>query len=143
MWAWLSSVKPALAKLSVTAMLREQLALEKARSSHLEAEDKDLKAQLAVLQAKFDTEQANHNNTRNNLQELRGERAEEVAVWRTVESRQGKRTFGRWAAFCPKCHVPLSIGAFDVKCSANCGFSCDVKPSELRGALKSLEGEQA
>src|SRR6266446_10046687 len=123
MWAWVVTTKHALSKVSVAAMLREQLALEKAKGSKLESEVKDLKAQLA-------TEQSNHSKTSQELQKLQAEHEEEVRVWDAVEFRRGKRTFDRWKPFCPKCHLPLYRGSLVMMCSGNCGWSCNMKPDE-------------
>jgi hypothetical protein len=47
MWPWISSAKNVLSRFSVTAMLREQLALSHALSVKLESENMDLKAKVS------------------------------------------------------------------------------------------------
>jgi predicted O-linked N-acetylglucosamine transferase (SPINDLY family) len=42
--------------------------------------------------------------------QLAESQAEEVRVHRTVEFRRGKRTGGKWMAFCPKCGLPAAEG---------------------------------
>ena len=44
---------------------------------------------------------------------------EEIRIHRGIEFRCGNRTAGKWAAFCPKCHMPASNieGFVDVSCS--------------------------
>lgn len=65
--------------------------------------------------------------------QLAESQAEEVRIYRGVEFRRGKRTGGKWMAFCPKCHMPAQNGskpilyshdrAKVVFCSAICGWS--------------------
>lgn len=52
--------------------------------------------------------------------------SEEIRIHNSIEFRKGKRTGGKWAAFCPKCHLPTCNveGHTDVGCSdTKCGWS--------------------
>ena len=63
---------------------------------------------------------------------------EDVQLHWTMELRRGKRTDGRWMAFCPKCHMPL-VGQQNPKngrylgcCSAVCGWGPAILPKDVQ-----------
>jgi uncharacterized membrane protein len=48
--------------------------------------------------------------------------SEEIRIHRMIEFRRGKRTGGKWNAFCPKCHMPAGqvsgmVGEIQVLCT--------------------------
>lgn len=132
MFSSIVSAKGLLSKFSMTALLREQLAVAKARNSELESENKEVRV-------KFGLEQASHQKTREELERLKHEHAEDVRIWQGVEFRRGTRTGGRWTAFCPKCHSPIVRGSvLNVRCSANCDWSCNLTPEEVNEAIAAL-----
>jgi hypothetical protein len=63
-------------------------------------------------------------------QQLTTARAEDVLIHKCIEFRRGRRTGGKWQAFCPKCHMPAQkrgVRTADgftngVVCSAHCGW---------------------
>ncbi|ACB77051.1 hypothetical protein Oter_3776 [Opitutus terrae PB90-1] len=66
--------------------------------------------------------------------------AEEVRIHRSIEFRKGPRTGNRWAAFCPKCHMPAdtpSLGVY-IECTAQCGWTSSVKHLEFSRVLAEL-----
>lgn len=129
MWHWVSSLY---SKVSVTAMLREQLALEKARVSQLEEKVALLQAELQITQTELGNEKQEH-------QKLRQEHTEEVILWKIVEYRRGKRTFGRWRPFCPKCHLPLEVPDYsEIRCPANCGWTAHLRKKDVLEVIDGL-----
>ena len=123
-------------------MLREQLALSEAKAAKFEAENRELKAKVAVLDAELKLTREAHDQTNQQYQRLQKEHEEEVRAWRTVEFRRGKRTFKEWAAFCPKCKMPVHINPDYIgvpACSGNCGWTCGMTSRELLEILKFLE----
>jgi hypothetical protein len=128
MWNWLLKF---LSKFSVTAMLREQLSMSHAENKKLREDVASLKAELAIIQLNYD-------QTNQKYQRLNKEHEEEIYVWRTVEFRRGKRTFGNWAAFCPNCHMPINV-SFNVGCSGNCGWKPEMNRDEISQTLEDLE----
>jgi hypothetical protein len=64
--------------------------------------------------------------------------AEEVIIHRAIEFRRGKRTRGKWDAFCPKCHLPVMANEdYNATCTG-CGWFCDVSQHELARILAQL-----
>ena len=51
--------------------------------------------------------------------------SEEIRIHPTgIEFRRGKRTDGKWAAFCPVCHLPADTTTGFVKCpNSKCGWT--------------------
>ena len=57
--------------------------------------------------------------------------SEEIRIHRLIEFRRGKRTGGKWMAFCPKCHLPVGDGqgmggrplAYCTAKHADCGWA--------------------
>lgn len=136
MWNWPLKT---LGKFSVTAMLREQLALAKARVAQLEIENAELKAKAAVLEAELKLIREQHDQTKQQFKRLQKEHEEEIRTWRTVEFRRGRRTFGVWAAFCPSCHMPVNLKSFTTECSAKCGWVSEMSQFEIQKFLHFLE----
>jgi len=141
MWHWILAAKNALTRVSVSAMLREQLSLERARSAELERQVSTLKSENAELRAQLAIVRADHKQTQQELDRLKEEHSEQIHIWKTVEYRRGKRTFGLWQAFCPKCHMPLRLTEpyHLTVCSAHCGWDCQMECKEIFGFLKHLK----
>jgi hypothetical protein len=75
------------------------------------------------LQLTLEKEQIQHQKTRDELQRLRNEHSEEIRIYKEIEFRRSKRTDGKWAAFCPKCHLPVSgRGVVQCKDQKRCGW---------------------
>jgi len=106
------------------AVLSQHLAFVKEQFQALEK-------QVAKLEARFEIEQDNHKETKQELQRVKEEHFEEVRIHRLIEFRRGKRTGGKWMAFCPKCHLPVGDGdgmggsphAYCTAKHADCGWS--------------------
>ena len=67
--------------------------------------------------------------------------AEEIRIHRTIEFRRGPRTGNKWAAFCPKCHMPADVvgnGVY-VECTAQCGWASSVVHNEFPAVVAELE----
>ncbi|MBI5387561.1 MAG: hypothetical protein HZA90_23115 [Verrucomicrobia bacterium] len=122
------------------AILSQQLALAKDQFAQLERKVSDLQTQTGRLEAQLAREQVDHKKARVELQRLEEEHAEEVVIHRLVEFRRGKRTRGKWVAFCPKCHMPADgdtspDGEGFVYCTADCGWRARAFLSFLIGEL--------
>ena len=76
----------------------------------------------------------------------RTERAEIISDWTdSVEFHRGKRTGGKWMAFCPKCEMPaggewVTAGRPMAYCSASCGWSVNL-PMSLDEVTRELTNE--
>ena len=106
----------------------------------LEAENVDLKAQVATLTAELKLTQEALAQEKDQHERLKKEHEEEVQVWDSVEIRRGKRTFNLWRPFCPKCHMPLLLdNRFNVECSGNCGFISDMNKNAVVKLMNDLE----
>jgi len=71
--------------------------------------------------------------------------AEEIRIHRMVEFHRGKRTGGKWMAFCPKCEMPaggewMPAGTPLAFCSASCGWSV-ILPMSLDEVVRELTNE--
>lgn len=136
--AWIKSIA---GKFSIVALLREQLALAQVKIVNLEAENADLRAKVASLTLELKQAQMNLSQEKQQHEALKEEHIEEVRIWRTLEFRRGKRTFWNWAAFCPKCKMPVhSENEFLVVCSSNCGWKCGMNADEAVEILELLQG---
>ena len=89
MWAWLGFGKHLAGKFSVTAMLREQLALSEARVTKLESDNAELKAKIAVLEAQLNLTQQAHQKLEKEYGDFKEEHKEVVVVWGGIEFRRG------------------------------------------------------
>lgn len=140
MWGWLLTIKSGLSRFSITAMLREQLALSESRAVKLDSENVDLKSQVAALSSEVKLANESLHQKAEQYERLQKEHEEEIRIWRTVEFRRGKRTFGYWVAFCPKCKMPVHDNGFsNISCSGNCGWKCEMQSKELNRCLEELE----
>lgn len=105
------------------------------------AEVATLQAEKGALAAQLEWERLDRQKAENELQHLRQVHAEEVRVARATEFRRGLRTGGKWAAFCPRCHMPASVhDPRDlIACSDHdCRWVSEIQGYELRSVLASL-----
>lgn len=65
-----------------------------------------------------------------------------VKVIDGVEFRCDEITDNRWAAFCPKCHLPASFPHEDygIWCSGNCGWTGTMTEPEMQRTVEELNG---
>lgn len=127
----LDIARDALKDLPVSDILRERLSLALDLASQAEAKHEETKAQLARVEVQLQMECLNHKETQKELQRFKDEHVEEIRIHRLIEFRLGKRTGGKWLAFCPKCHLPAGDGEATgggsvVYCTAkhaDCGWS--------------------
>lgn len=120
------------------AILSQQLSFARDQFADLERKVSDLQTQIGRLDAQLERERSDHKQAREELQRLKDEHAEEIVIHRGVEFRRGKRTRGQWAAFCPKCHLPV-VATEDYSASCNgCQWYSDVHRDELARILAQL-----
>lgn len=94
--------------LPVSDVIRERLNLALDQLAEAEKQNGALKKAKGALEAQLDSERRDHDQTRQELQRIKAEHAEDVRIYESVEFRRGERTGGRWAAFCPNCHLPAT-----------------------------------
>jgi len=115
----LDSIEKLITEHGSAAILGQQLAFAKEQFLDLERKVADLQTQVGRLDAQLERERSEHKQTQQELQRLEEEHEEETRIHRSIEFRKGKRTVGKWVAFCPKCHMPASnrAGSADVNCT--------------------------
>lgn len=126
----LDSIEKLITEHGSAAILSQQLAFARDQFSDMERKVSELQTQIGRLGAQLERERTEKEQARGDLQRLRDEHAEEVRFCRSVEFRRGKRTGGKWMAFCPNCHLPVvdgesMSGALIACCTAkhdNCGW---------------------
>jgi hypothetical protein len=143
MWLWIATAGNWVRKhanFSVSALLKEQLSLSQARVSQLDRENAELKAKVASLEAEIKLSKQAYDQQNAAYEILKDEHEEEVVIWQAVEYRRSKRTLGEWAAFCPKCHMPLhaTVGR-TMACSGCCGWVTGETESTIVETLEWLE----
>ncbi|MBP7824925.1 MAG: hypothetical protein KA236_00005 [Verrucomicrobia bacterium] len=128
-----------LKEIPMAAILRERLSLALDQSAGFERQVAALQTELGKLQAQLEFVTLDRDKAREELQRLKDAHAEEVVIHSAIEFRRGKRTRGQRAAFCPKCHMPVTAPmGFKAGCTANCGWACDVTEHELAYILTQL-----
>lgn len=127
------------------AIISQQLAFARDQFDAMERKVSDLQTQVGRLDAQLERERSDHKQAREDLQRLKDEHAEEIRISKLIEFRRGKRTGGKWMAFCPKCHLPAgdtrSNGAPLVFCTAkfeDCGWQV-YPPMMLAQIINELE----
>jgi hypothetical protein len=122
----IDNIQKLIAEHASAAVLSQHLSFAKEQYADLERKASDLQKQLGHLEAQLEREQAENKQTKQELQQLKDEHAEEVIIHKLIEFRRGKRTRGKWLAFCPKCHMPAGSRLFNgrpsVYCSGECGW---------------------
>jgi len=128
------------------AILSQQLAFARDQFEALERKVSDLQTQIGRFDAQLERERTEHKQAREDLQRLKDEHFEEVRIHRLIEFRRGKRTGGKWMAFCPKCHLPVGDGegmggsplAYCTAKHNDCGWSV-YPPMSVAQIIKELE----
>ncbi len=87
------------------AIISERLAFAKDQFSALERKVAELQIENGRLQERLQRSLVDHQGVKEELQRLQKEHEEDVRIHGGVEFRRGKRTAGKWIAFCPKCHT--------------------------------------
>ena len=120
------TIKKTIADLPVSDIIRERLSLSFDRLADAETKIGELQIQVGGVTAALERERLDHKQAREELQRLKDEHTEEIRIHKLVEFHRGKRTGGKWMAFCPKCRMPatdfLYGGKWTIYCSANCGW---------------------
>jgi hypothetical protein len=117
------TIKAAIIELPISDILKARLELAFDRAAELESKVETLQKENANLHAQLEIERLNHKNTRDELQRLKDEHAEETRIHNSIEFRRGKRTGGVWMAFCPSCHLPCDMSKGLLLCSdQKCGW---------------------
>lgn len=134
--------RDALKDLPVSDIVRERLSLALDRLSDAEAKIETFQTQVGSLTAQLERECADHQQADRELQRLKEEHAEEVRIHRSVEFRRGQRTGGKWAVFCPKCHLPAAMpsehGQY-LSCSdGSCHWASDISRHEVEQFIRHL-----
>jgi hypothetical protein len=88
--------------------LRARLDFAFDQSAALERQVGELQVKIGHLQAQLEVAASDRDKAQKELHRLEQEHAEEIRIHRTIEFRRGKRTGGKWMAFCPKCHLPVA-----------------------------------
>ncbi len=104
--SFIQAARDALKDLPVSEIAHERLSLALDRLAETEVKNEALTLEKNSLQAQLDRERRDHKQTCQDLQRLKDEHTEEARIYKMVEFRRGKRTGGKWVAFCPKCHLP-------------------------------------
>jgi hypothetical protein len=129
-----------------SVILNQQLAFAKERFAGLERKVAELQTQVGRLEAQLDREMEDHKSTAHKLQQLENTWAEEVRIHYSVEFRKGKRTWDKWAAFCPKCHLPARYDAenYLVTCAdGQCSWAISLGSRPLEQAIRELTNPSA
>jgi len=103
----LEVARDAIKDLPVSEVIRERLSLAFDRLEEAERQIAILQTEKGGLQAQFERERLDHEQTKKELQRLHELLHEEVRLVRGVEFRKGSRTGNEWQPFCPKCHLPV------------------------------------
>src|SRR3989442_7575561 len=96
-------------KLPVVVLLRERISICEDNNRRIESENTNLKSEAFALNAKLEIEGDNHKQTKKQLDDLKEFHKDDARSWRTIEFRKGHRTFGKWQAFCPSCHMQIEL----------------------------------
>ncbi len=78
--------------------------------------------------------------------QLSESQSEDIRIHLTIEFRRGKRTGGKWLAFCPKCHMPViehkkSSNERLICCTSTCGWLSPDFPFSLQSVVDSLNAD--
>ncbi len=135
----IDTARDALKNLPISDIVRERLSLALDRLAEAEAKIDTLQLQNGSLQAQIERERLDHKQTREELQRLKDEHAEEVRIHKGFEFRRGKRTGGVWMAFCPTCHLPADTTTGVVRCAnTKCGWTPLLSDKQLREWIAEL-----
>jgi hypothetical protein len=137
-------IKKTIADLPIADIYKVRLELAFDQSAALERQLSDTMMQAARLETKLEAAQRDHDSAQKELQQLKEEHAEEIRILHATEFRRGKRTGGKWMAFCPQCHMPAVSVKDDwaVRCSGrgnSCGWLSEIYGNRLQAVLAQLE----
>ena len=135
------TIKKTIADLPISDIYKARIELAFDQLADAQRQVSDLQTQVGRLESERDRERLERQQAQRDLHTLREEHAEEVRIHHLVELRRGKRTGGRWQAFCPQCHMPaggsaLPSGQPMAFCTGKCGWS-----PRLPMSLESVIGE--
>jgi hypothetical protein len=140
----LELTRDSLKDLPISDVIRERLSLALDQLADAQRQVGVLQTEKGGLQAQFERERLDHEQTKKELQRLQGLMTEEIRVVHGVEFRRGVRTSGEWLAFCPKCHLPISFigsGADYPYCNDHdCGWISGVNTFVIRQELQQKTG---
>jgi hypothetical protein len=105
-------------------IIGKHLEFAKAQSAAEERKVSELQVENGRLQERVERVLIDLHGTQQELQRLKKEHEEEIRIHRCIEFRRGKRTGNRWAAFCPKCHMPAIQYASTIFVTCSDGISC-------------------
>jgi len=140
---FLDGIEKVITEHGSAAILNQQLAFARDQYAALERQVTELQSKAAKLEAHLEIERTNYAETKQELQRLKDEHAEEIRIHRKsgVEFRRGKRTGGDWSPFCPSCHSPAASfrDVDQLRCqSKTCGLNLLVFPQQLPGIYQEL-----
>lgn len=131
-----------LKEIPMADILRERLSLALDQFLVLERKVSELQTKVGNLESKLEIVTLDRDKTQQELNRLKEEHIEEILIHRCIEFRRGRRTAGKWAAFCPKCHLPVANqeGYLDVICSDRvCNWFITLDNMSLSQVMKELE----
>lgn len=134
------SFKKTVADLPISDIYKTRIDLALDQLADSERQIAVLQTENGKLQAQLQMAESERSKTQRELQKLQDEHAEEIQIHQLVEFRRGKRTAGKWQAFCPKCHMPLvdqqnARRVHMACCTAMCGWGPAELPSDLRSVI--------
>lgn len=135
----LDIARDTLKDLPISDILRERFSLALDHLAEAETKIEILQSENAVLKSQLERERIDHQKTQQELERLRKEHEEEVRILHAVEFRRGKRTGNQWIAFCPRCHMPASLGYGKPICSnGDCHWTSDIEVREISNIIVRL-----
>ena len=122
-------------------VLSHHLAFAKEQFIALERKASELERQIGNLEGKLQREQVDRDKAQQELNRLQKEHEEEIIIHHCIEFRRGKRTSGKWAAFCPKCHMPAIQRPSTIYVNCSDGISCKWAVRVDTATISQLIGE--
>jgi len=102
----IETARKALVEIPVSDILRERLSLALEYAADLERQLEACKTAKAKLEVQLENVCIDRDKKSERIQVIEKSLEETVLINHGVEFRKGKRTSGKWMAFCPKCHLP-------------------------------------
>ena len=145
MMSMFDSIKKTVADLPISDIYKARIELALDQLSEAERQIGVLQTENGKLQAQLQMVETERGQVKRELERLQEEHAEEVRIIKLIEFRRGKRTGGKWLAFCPKCHLPVGevqsdSGVMHAFCTAkfdDCGWSV-YPPKNIEEITKEL-----
>jgi hypothetical protein len=123
------------------AVIAQQLSFAKDQFAALDRKASEQEREIGKLEAKLEREQLDRDKAQQELQRLQKEHEEEIIIHHCIEFRRGKRTSGKWAAFCPKCHMPAIQRPSTIYVNCSDGISCKWAVRVDTATISQLIGE--